>query len=115
VNEHDSLSSLLREWEAPKPSAGMDARIRAAYRARRRPSLWRRFWTWRASIPVPVLAALVLVVVSLWIYFRPSSPAVRPGTAAPGGEAYMSRIESAGFRPLPDGAVRIIRSRGEKQ
>jgi hypothetical protein len=110
MNEHDSLSSVLREWAAPEASAVMDARVRATYRARYGASWWRRFLSARVSIPVPVLAALLVVVTAFWLQFRAQPP--RPGAVAPTGEGYMTRIEAAGFHPLPDGETRVIRSRG---
>ena len=111
MKEQDPLQSLLREWEAPEPPPAMDARVRAAYRAARRGSWLERLWTFRVSIPVPVLAAvLLLLAVGVWIERR-SSPPVPP--AAPSG--YITRLESAGFQPLPDGQVRVIRHGGVKQ
>ena len=111
MKEQDPLNTLLQEWEAPEPAAALDARIRAAYRTARRPSLWERIWTFRVSIPVPVLAAaLLLIAAGIWIERR-STPPVR--SATPSG--YITRLESAGFRPLPDGEVRVIRSEGVKQ
>jgi hypothetical protein len=113
MKEHDPLSSVLREWEAPEPSAALDARVRAAYRALHRPSLWRRVWSARVSIPVPVLAALLLVVVitaAWWLPFRSRPPAVQPEPVAAPAGGYVTRIETAGFKPLPDGATRVIRS-----
>jgi hypothetical protein len=113
MNKHDSLSSVLREWATPEPSGAMDARVRAAYKARYRASWWRRFLSARVSIPVPVLAALLVIVTAFWLQFRAQPP--RPGAVAPTGEGYMTRIEAAGFKPLPDGETRVIRSGGVKQ
>lgn len=111
MKEQDPLQSLLREWEAPEPPPAMDARVEAAYRASQRGSLWQRLWTFRVSIPVPVLAAaLLLIAAGVWIERR-SSPPVRPSSPA----GYITRLESAGFQPLPDGAVRVIRHGGVKQ
>ena len=113
MNEKDPLRSLLHEWEAPEPSAAHDARVLAAYRAGRRPAFWERLWTFRVSIPVPVLAMALLVAAGLWLGRRPAEPQ-RPAVAAPAAGGYMTRLETAGFQPLPDGEIRIIRS-GEKQ
>jgi hypothetical protein len=114
VNERDALRSLLREWEAPEPSAALDARVREAYRAGRRPTLWARLWSFQVSIPVPVLAAAVLLIVAgLWLE-RWSVPPQRPAPVAPAAGEYMTRLEAAGFQPLPDGEVRVIHT-GVKQ
>ena len=118
MKEHDPLNSVLREWEAPEPSAAVDARVRTAYRAAHRPSLWRRIWSAQVTIPVPALAAallLLLLAPVLWLQLRPHSPAPQPATVTPAGEGYMTRIETAGFKPLPDGATRVIRSGEWKQ
>jgi hypothetical protein len=112
MKEHDPLNTLLREWEAPEPGPSLDARMRAAYREAVKPSPWQRLWSIRISIPVPVLAAvLLLVAVGVWLQSRPGPP-VRTAPASPG---YVTRLESAGFQPLPDGATRVIRAGEVKQ
>lgn len=112
MKEEDRLRSVLREWEAPEPSPGLDARVRAAYRAARRTPWWERIWAFRVSIPVPVLAAaLLLLAAGFWLQWR-SAPPARPAAASPG---YLTRLESAGFQPLPDGEVRVIRKKGVRQ
>ena len=111
MKEQDPLNSLLREWKAPEPSPELDARVRASYRAAHQPSLWRRIWSVRVTIPVPVLAALLVVVALAWFQFRASLPAAKPVMMAPWpDDGYLTRIETAGFQALPDGAIRIIRS-----
>ena len=113
MNEKDPLRSLLQEWEAPQPSAALDARVRAAYRAGR-PTFWRRLWSFRVSIPAPVLAAAVLMIVAgLWIERRlvPPQP---PAPAGAGAGTYLTRLEATGFQPLPDGEIRIVRSGGKQ-
>ena len=115
MKENDPLNSVLCEWSAPEPSAALDARVRAAYRAQLRPSAWRRLWTARVSIPVPALALLLLIAMALWLQFRPHAVVVQPATITPPADGYMTRIETAGFKPLPDGATRVIRSQGGKQ
>ena len=113
MNERDPLRTLLQEWEAPEPSAALDQRVLAAYHARRG-SFWRGLWSFRVSIPAPVLAAAVLMIlVGFWIDRR-SVPPQRPTPVAPAAGGYMTRLETAGFQPLPDGDIRVIRS-GVKQ
>jgi hypothetical protein len=112
MKENDPLNPLLREWEAPEPSRGLDARVGAAYRAMHRPSLWRRISTTRVTIPVPVFAALLVLAAVLWLQFRsgPTAPAPPPtATVSPADGGYLSRLETSGFQPLPDGAARVVR------
>jgi hypothetical protein len=101
MKENDPLNSVLREWDAPKPPPAMDARVLAAYRAGyrpgHRPSPWWRFCPARVSIPVPVLAALVVILTAFWFQFRVQPPVVQPGRVAPPGEGYLTRMEAAGF------------------
>ena len=113
MNEEDPLRYLLQEWEAPEPSAALHARVRAAYRAWRRPTFWERLWSFRVSIPAPVLlAAALLIAAGFWLERR-SLPPQDPTPSAPAAGGYLTRLETAGFQPLPDGEIRIIRS-GEK-
>ncbi|SPE42355.1 hypothetical protein SBA3_520036 [Candidatus Sulfopaludibacter sp. SbA3] len=100
----DDLRPLLREWEAPEPASAMDTRIRVAWRASVTPTpRGLGYWfTARVSVPVPILAALVLAILALLIELRPVPPVVRP---QPG---YVTRLGAAGFQPLPDGAARAV-------
>jgi len=112
-NQEDPLRSLLHEWEAPPPPVGLETRVRARFRAWRRPTWFGRLWSFRISIPAPLLAAaLLLLAVGFWLVRR-TAPLQPPAIASPAGE-YMTRLETAGFQPLPDGEVRIIRSGAKK-
>src|ERR1017187_4120877 len=113
MNEKDPLRSLLYEWEAPEPSAALEARIRAGYRAGRRPTFWERLWSFRVSIPVPVLVAAALLIAAGFWLARRSVPSQNPAPVAPAAGGYMTRLEAAGFQPLPDGEIRVIRSGGK--
>ncbi len=108
MNEGDRLRSLLDEWEAPAPPAALEARVRAAYRAWRRPTMWQRLRSFRVSMAAPALAAALLIVAGLWLEWRAVPPEV-PAPAAVAAAGYMTRIETAGFQPLRDGEIRVIR------
>ena len=116
MKEQDPIHSLLQEWKAPEPSAGLDARVQTAYRAVYRPSRWRRLWTIRISIPVPVFAALLAVVgAAWWLQSHSRLHEGLPPLAAPADGGYVTRIEMAGYQPLPDGATRVIRAGKDAQ
>ena len=118
----DPLQPVLREWTAPEPPAGMDARIRSAYRAQYRPSPWRSFWSARVSVPIPVLAALMLMAAAVSLMFRAATPVPRPAlhisssaVDQEGDRSLETRLDATGFQPLPNGAARVVKMEGVSQ
>jgi len=107
--DHENLQDVLREWKAPEPPAAMDARMMAEYRmahpAPARQSLWSSFWKLRISVPAPALAALVLFTLAWFLTFRPGPVPVAPQP----GTGYITRLDAAGFQPLPNGEARVVR------
>jgi hypothetical protein len=102
MTEEERLRSLLREWPAPEPAAALDERVRGKFRELH-PPWWRRLLTMRVSVPVPVMAAVMLIVGAvLWFGLRTSPPVVAPV------RSYANKVESAGFQPLPRGDARVI-------
>jgi len=66
--------------------------------------------------PRPLVAVFLLLLAPvLWLQLRSRPSAPQPAAVTPAGTGYMTRVETAGFRPLPDGATRVIRSGGWKQ
>lgn len=102
--ENDPLRTVLREWNAPEPTAALDAEVRAAYRAVYRRSPWRAFWGARISVPAPALAALVIILLALFLQFRSVPAPVSPGA----DRGYVTRLDATGFQPLPNGAARVV-------
>ena len=82
----------------------MDARTRAVYRTSYRPWSWRVLWKTRISVPVPALAAMVLLALAWLLQFR-SVPAPIASRAERG---YVTRLDATGFQPLPNGAARVV-------
>jgi hypothetical protein len=102
--DDEQLRSVLREWNAPEPDAAMDQRIHSAWRESH-PGTWKRIWSARISVPVPILAALLLIAMVLWFKLGPS----RSATVAPaetGG--YVTQLNATGFQPAPNGEARIV-------
>lgn len=110
-HQEDPLSPLLREWQAPDPPPGMDAKMLAAFRRRttRNSNWWAALWSARISIPVPVLAGLLIVLFAAANWLR------RPAAPVPVPDSYVTRLEAVGFQPLRDGPVRVIRRTEEDQ
>ena len=105
MNETDPLRSLLREWEAPEPSQGLDARVQDAFGRMHTPSIWNHLWRMRVSVPVPILAAAgFLVVIALMIQFRSNLPSQQISSLP----QLATRIDAPGFKPLPNGKAQIV-------
>ena len=105
MTEPDPLDSVLREWQAPEPSAGLDREVLAAYRfAVPRPTpFWQRFWTRRISVPAPALLATAIAIFGLFIWLRPLA---QPSSPDPSG--VVTQLSATGFQPLPNGDARVI-------
>jgi hypothetical protein len=105
MNKIDPLRSLLREWEVPEPSQALDTSMRDAFRQMHTPSIWNHLWRMQVSVPVPILAAAVLVVmIALMIQFR-SNPSSQRMLSFP---QLATRIDAPGFQPLPNGNAQIV-------
>jgi hypothetical protein len=115
------LAALLRKWEEPQVPAGLDARVIEAYRSGLvREPLWKRLFTFRLSVPLPVaLAALVLLLLSATALVRqglePKDEV--PQVAGSGAETQTARgLEApvvtqtslAGFEPVDDVNVLVM-------
>jgi hypothetical protein len=103
--EDDKLRAVLREWEAPQPNPAMDARVRAGWRAAHPPG-WKRIWTARVSVPIPVLAALLLIAVFLLVKFGAARRSTAETPSGHGG--YVTELTATGFQPVPNGEARVI-------
>jgi len=61
--EDSELKRLLASWQTPECSGGLDQRALASYRRHfNRGRLWRRWLAGSIRIPVPVVAAAVLLI-----------------------------------------------------
>lgn len=94
----DELKKVLNKWEAPGASAGLDARVWESYRQnRRRAANWK---LWGA------VAAGVVLVAGLSLR--------KPAVKVAGDTRVETRMAGAGFQPMEDGAVTVVRV-GAKQ
>ncbi len=90
----EELKRALSKWEVPEPSAALDRRVFESCNPVKRVS-W-KLWGAIAAGLLTMLAAN---------FFSPD----RPGTA---GDASRleTRLTVTGFRPIPDGAVTVVRA-----
>jgi len=73
----------LAQWEAPPPSAQLDAQLHASYRKQFRPRPWWQRWlniSIRLPVPVAATVGLVLCVMSWEAAHWTSSITIQPGT-----------------------------------
>lgn len=92
----EELKKVLEKWDAPGPSNHLDSRVWESYtRYRPRTVRWK---LWGA------VAAGVLLAAGLSIR-KPSSAA-----APPGGPRIETKLAGAGFQPLEDGAVTVVKT-----
>jgi hypothetical protein len=84
----EELSALLASWRAPRaPSRALDARLAFAFRqqAHARLPVWRRLLLTRIAVPVPVVAAAVLLLlcaVSATLVLRLKAAPTQPASQA---------------------------------
>ncbi len=85
--EDDGLSPLLHEWQSPEPSRGMDAKMLALYRHRHPPRAdwWARIWSAQITVPVPALAALLVLVMGAAVWLRRPPEHAIPSTTTVDG------------------------------
>jgi hypothetical protein len=106
--DDDRLHEILYEWEAPESTVEMDSRMRAAWRSAH-PPLWRRLWSARISVPIPVLAALLVLAAVLLFSLSPAPP------AAPEMGRYVTHLNATGFQPVTNGEARVVKIEEMKQ
>jgi hypothetical protein len=111
------LSRLLRCWGPPAVSEGLDERVLAAYR-RRSGSLWRRLLSAELRVPLPLAAALLLILfVSAALALRrpaPDAAAAKPAagevqSARRAEPPLVTRTSLAGFRPVEEIGVSVVK------
>jgi hypothetical protein len=111
VTEDDKLRAVLRAWEAPEPNPEMDARVRAGWRALHPPA-WKRIWSARVTVPVPVLAALLLIAALILVKFGAARRSAAEAPSGPG--SYVTQLNPSGFQPVPNGEARVITVKEER-
>ncbi len=94
--DHDDLKPLLHRWQAPEPQGDLRTRIFGAAP----PSPWNWLLTGTVRIPVPALAALVVLLV--WLAAGRWPVAMRD---EPSGEQPVSLAD---FNPPAEMRVRIV-------
>src|SRR5262249_37760613 len=94
--DDDQLNALLRQWHSsmPRPSQEFEARVLRAYE-RRFPSRagWRRFFSLRFAVPLPIAAVPVLALLALGLAMGANSrfSATQTETAEKGPRIPKSR------------------------
>lgn len=94
----EELKRVLEKWETPGPSNRLDARVWESYARNRRRALSWKLWA--------AVAAGVLLAAGLSVRKAP--------VPTPGGPRFETRLAGAGFQPLEDGAVTVVKTRAKR-
>lgn len=140
MSQDPDLPRLLPHWQPPDPPAAMDDRVLASYRQHLlQVPLWRRLWTARIAVPLPLAAAMLLATIGLVFWLRapertalrqhatpvvgvgsPCAPApVRPPAASSvfvrtkSGTGYSTTIDDEGWQPVTDAHPVVRKGRQE--
>jgi len=89
----DELRKVLRQWEAPRPGAGLDRRVFGSIRSPRR-------WWLR-------VAAGILLLAGLFAHLSQRPPGVVRADTQVVSVAVIT--DSAGFEPMPEGKITVTR------
>jgi hypothetical protein len=94
----EDLKLVIKSWNAPAASEDADRRMMASFR--RRMPFWRRCWTARVAVPVPVIAAgfIVMSILCVWIFRLGNNRSGLP----------------SGWRPVAEPILRVIKQEGAK-
>jgi hypothetical protein len=114
-----ALRQILEEWRLPPATEKLDARVLASYRQlMKTKTWWRRFFAGSISVPVPVAAAiLALLLVSAALALRPWGGARIPAAkSSVSGSLQASHVEQpviihtslSGFEPVAEVNVSVV-------
>ena len=114
------LDELLAQWKdepmPPEAAATIEARagqlMQAGLHAELNRAWYSRIWSGSIAVPVPLAAAMLIVVIAsfVWAVSRPGAPASGPQPAAPS----QTEVTLADFAPAQQSGPRIIRSTNEE-
>lgn len=90
----EDVKQLVKSWRVPAASGELDRRMLSAFR--RRIPWWRRRWTIRIDIPMPALAAAVIVALLL-------------GTLLVRAR-FSQSTEAGGWHPVAEPTLKVIRN-----
>ncbi len=91
---------FIQRWSPPAPRADLDCRMLSRYRsARGWRAKWNRFARARLAVPVPLLAAMLLVAAGLFFFSRSLA---------------RSQTRMGGFEPVAYPQLIVIRAETER-
>jgi len=102
MDRDEELRKVLREWKAPSPGAGLDARVWKSMERARPPVHRAKRWL--------AIAAGIVFVGGLSMHLMQGPPAHQK----PRVVSLKAITNAAGFEPLPDGDITVTRL-GEKE
>ena len=122
MNENDrddddkdqKLTGWLRRWEAPHSPESLGRRVTESYRSRiGARSVWSRLMGARISVPLPVAALMVGLLLGIGIFAGRQLGHVRPDRGdAERSPAVAGEGGLANLRPLPEVRVTVVKAGG---
>jgi len=91
----EELSRILRQWQAPATPSSLEAKVLGALPKQ---PWWR--WLLTGSVRIPVPAAIVVAILTVWMLSQPSRTAKQSS----------EEVNFANFQPVKELKPRIIRS-----
>ena len=96
TDRDEELRATLKNWKTPLPSAELDTRVWSEFNRSRPP---RRSWFAVAA------GVLLLAGAAVWLHTGPKQR--RP-------VSIETRVDAAGFRAVPNGAITVIEAGGNR-
>jgi len=124
MNENDrdddgdeDLTGWLRRWEAPPAPESLGRRVAESYRSRiGRRSVWSRLLDARISVPVPLAALVVGILLGIGIFAgRQLAPVGPPRGDAERSPAVAGEGGLANLRPLSEVRVTVLKGGGSDE
>jgi len=121
MNENDrdddrdpDLTAWLRRWEAPPAPESLGRRVAESYRSRiGRRLVWSRLLEARISVPVPLAALVVGILLGIGIFAgRQLAPVGPPRGDAERSPAVAGEGGLANLRPLSEVRVTVLKGGG---
>ena len=102
----EKLTGLLNQARQPEATASLDERVLAAYRMRSHRPFWKKLVLARVTVPAPIAAIVVVVVIALGVY---TVRARRPVVYIQQQPSLVTVLNESGLEIVPAPQLRVQR------